>query len=100
MPLELRPAPVARAPPDVLVIDLIAVFGRDFHPPIRESVRALRSPGLETRAVGLVFDPGDHEVRQVAEFVGEDIKEAGFVVDDFFGEFDRSVVVVSYRCWV
>lgn len=55
MPLELGPAALALTPPDVLVIDLIAMFGSDLDSAVRESGRDFGAPGFEARAVRLVF---------------------------------------------
>ena len=99
MPLELRPAALGAAAPDVLVVDLITVFRSDVHAARSERRRALAAPGLERSAVRLVFDAGDHEVGEVAEFVREDVEEAFFVVDDFLGEFDGGVVFLRHGRW-
>lgn len=98
MPLELAPAPFALAPPHVLVVDRIAMLGRNLHAAVREAGAAFCAPGLEAGAVGLVFDAREHEVCEVAEFVGQDVEEAGFVGDDFFRELDGGVVFVGGRC--
>ena len=97
MPLELAPAPFPLAPPHVLVIDLIAVLSRDFDPSVCKEGGTFRPPALETRAVRLVFNPRNHEVSYMAELVRQDVEQAGFVVDDFRGEFDGGVVGVRSR---
>lgn len=62
MPLELGPTALALTPPDVLVINLVAVFGGNLDSAVRENGRDFGAPGFEARAVRLVFDPGHHEV--------------------------------------
>ena len=102
MPLELRPAALRAAAPDVLVVNLVAVLGSDVHAARSERRRALAAPGLERSAVRLVFDTRDHEVGEVAKLVSEDVEEAFFVVDDFLGEFDGGVVFLRHSrlcCW-
>ena len=96
MPLELRPTAFRTAAPDVLVVDLIAVLGGDVHAARSECSCALAAPGLERGAVRLVFDAGDHKVGEVAEFMGEDVEEAFFVIDDFLREFDGGVVFLRH----
>ena len=97
MPLELAPAPFPLTPPHIFVIDLIAMLSRDFDPSVCKEGGALRPPALETRAVRLVFNPRNHKVRQMAELMREDVEQAGFIVDDFGGEFDGRVVGVRSR---
>lgn len=103
MPLKLRPAALGTTPPDVLVVDLVAVLGSNVHAALGKRFRAFTPPGFERSAVRLVFDARDHEIGEMAEFVREDVEEAFFVIDDFFGEFDGSVVFLRrrgrWRCW-
>lgn len=68
---------------------------RDFHAPRPKSFRAQPSPFFELFPMRLVFDPADHEVGEVAEFVRDDVEEAVLVVDDFGGEFDGGEVFVD-----
>lgn len=91
MPLVLSSA--GGACPDVLVVYCVAVLGGDLDVAVGKSGRDFRRPGLEFAAVGVVFDAGDHEGGEVAEFVGEDVEETVGVIDDFGGELDGGVVV-------
>ena len=92
MALELVTAHVVCACPDVLVVDVVGVLGSDFHAAMAKCFTALFAPGLELSSMGLIFDVADHEVCEMAEFVGYDVQETFFVIDDFFGEFDGRVV--------
>lgn len=71
---------------------------RDLHAPPRKRFGTQSSPGFELRAVRLVLDPANHEIRQVAELVCEDVEQAVLVVDDFFGKLDGSVMSVRCLC--
>lgn len=93
VPFKLQPA--ALAFPNIFVINLIAMFRRNLNTPVPEMARAFHSPGFEFFAVRVGFDVADHEVGEMAEFVGDDIQEARFVVDNFLGEFDGGMVSVG-----
>ena len=80
--------------PYVLVLDLVAVLCGDFHALLRERSRNFRAPGFKLRAVGIVPDLADHEGGEVAVFVCKDVVEAFFVVDDFLGELDATVMPI------
>lgn len=72
---------------------------RDLDALIREQRRRFRGPGLEFLAVRVVLDVAEHEVREVAVLVREDVAQAVGVVDDLLCELDGGVVPVrGGRC--
>lgn len=94
--------PTVHAAPDVLVIDLVAVPGRDLDPAavdgvVLERPGALGRPLLEAGTVRVVADVGDHIVGEVAVLVGERVQEAVFGVDDPLRQLDRGVVFDLHR---
>lgn len=87
MALILHPAPPFSrgANPRIFEGDFVGMFCRDLDTLGMEQGGGFTGPGFEAGAVGLVFDAADHEVGEVAVFVCEDVKQAGFGVNDFFG---------------
>lgn len=101
MSLELHAtAPVnSRARPDILVLNRIAMRRRHPYPLICEQRSGFGGPGFELLAMRVVLDVADHEVREVAVLVREDIAQAVGVVDDLLRELDGGVVpVCGGRC--
>lgn len=90
MALEFIPA--RHALPNILIFDLVRVFGRDFHTAGRKRSGGFAAPGLELGAMWIVAHLADHEGGEVAEFVREHVVQALFVVDYFFGELDGAVM--------
>ena len=74
MTLEFESTVVATALPNVLVFDLVGVFGGNFDTSRAERLRAFAAPFFELSTMGLILDLGDHEVGQMAEFVGDDVQ--------------------------
>lgn len=52
-----------RACPDELIRDGVAVFGGDVDGEMGKAAGDFMSPFFEFFAVGIIFDPADHEVR-------------------------------------
>lgn len=83
--------------PHVLVVNLVGVLCRDIdlstkYRVILHDFSALLAPALETGAVGIVVDIGNHIVGKVAVLVSECVDESVFVIDDLLSQLDRGMV--------
>lgn len=76
--------------------------GRNLDAHMREQGSGFRGPGFEFFPVRVGFDVTDHEVAEVAVFVGEDVAQPIFIVDDLLRELDGSIVSIFGSCfrWV
>lgn len=87
----------ARTSPHVLPINTVGVFRRHVNLAsvdgmVFQRLGTFPAPGFEAGAVRVIGYMGDHEVSQMAVFVGESVYEAVLIVDDALGELDSGVV--------
>lgn len=84
--------------PDVLVVDLVAVFRSDLDfstidRVVFEQGGAFVAPFLEAGTVGVVANVGDHEVGEMTVFMCQRVEEAVFGVDDPFRQLDGCMML-------
>ena len=76
--------------PDIFVVNLVRVFGRDINFAainwmVFQCCSAFKPPLLEACTMRLIVNIGDHVVGEVTVFVSKGIDQSIFVIDNTFG---------------
>lgn len=91
MAFESQSTHLIRACPDIFVRDVVGVGGGDADTKVGKQRGGFRGPGLEFPAVGVVADVAEHEIAEVAVFVGEHVAEAIYFLPLAFPNFTSIV---------